>query len=294
MGQEQPGRGFEGVVVGVDGSARDQDTIVAAAREAALRGWPLLMVHVEENAAPVLEVLAWTPTEGDSAGSAVLENAKILAGRTAPSVAVTTARQIGRPENALQELSQSAGLIVVGAGQRMGPAHFRYGTVSLNVAAHAHCPVLVVGEPVANARNRVVVGVDGSRQSVSAVHVAAEQARLRDARLALHTSWLIEVVDGLVVTEPGSEHWRQVEQRYRAMQEQVVADALGAAREGLQIIHEIVNGPSVDTLVEASKDADLLVVGNRGRGGFLGKLLGSVTMGVLQRSHCPVLVTREH
>ncbi|MGB8380050.1 MAG: universal stress protein [Dermatophilaceae bacterium] len=295
MDETRPDGGFNGVVVGVDGSSRDEPTVELAARESALRSWPLLVVHVDESPLPVLDVLAWTPVEAESTAGGLFESARAIAARTDPGVPVRAAAHVGRPENVLRELSTSAGLIVVGTGRKVAAAQFLYGTVSLNIAAHAACPVLVVGEPAAPMpRGRVVVGVDGSRHSRAALRAAAEEAQLRNAELLVHTSWLVEVVEGFVVTEPGSERWRQVEEHHRSVQEQAVADALGETREGLRITHEIVNGPSVDTLVSASKDADLLVVGNRGRGGFLGKLLGSVTMGLLQRSHCPVLVTREH
>ena len=286
---------FEGVVVGVDGSSRDEDAVALAAREAALRGWPLHAVFVEEFAPSILDVLAWTPVEQDNGAGALLQNAMDTAARADPDVTVTASAYVGRPENVLQELSRSAGLIVIGTGRKVAAAQFLYGTVSLNVAAHAECPVLVIGEPASpTPRGRLVVGVDGSQHSAGAVRAAAAEARLRDAELVVHTSWLVEVVEGLVVTEPGSQHWRQVEERLRLMQEQVVAEALGKTREGLRITHEIVNAPSVDGLVTASNEADVVVVGNRGRGGFLGKLLGSVTMGLLQRCHCPVLVTRGH
>ena len=284
MDETRPDGGFDGVVVGVDGSSRDEPTVELAARESALRSWPLLVVHVDESPLPVLDVLAWTPVEAESTAGGLFDSARAIAARTDPGVPVRAAAHVGRPENVLRELSTSAGLIVVGTGRKVAAAQFLYGTVSLNIAAHAACPVLVVGEPAAPMpRGRVVVGVDGSRHSRAALRAAAEEAQLRNAELLVHTSWLVEVVEGFVVTEPGSERWRQVEEHHRSVQEQAVADALGETREGLRITHEIVNGPSVDALVSASKDADLLVVGNRGRGGFLGKLLGSVTMGLLQR-----------
>ncbi|MGV1007265.1 MAG: universal stress protein [Dermatophilaceae bacterium] len=285
---------FDGVVVGVDGSSRDTAAVLLAAREASARRLPLRVVHVQEFAPPVLDVLAWTPQQDQSPAYTVLRTTTETAAGAEPALTVTAAVLAGRPENVLHRLSRSARLIVVGTGRRTGAAQFRYGTVSLNVAAHAECPVLVIGEPAPTTpRGRVVVGVDGSRHSVGAVRAAAEQARLHDAELVVHTSWSVEVVDGLVVTEPGSAHWREVEQRLRHLQQQVVVEALPDA-DGPPISYEIVKDTPLGGLVAASEDADCVVVGSRGRGGFLGKLLGSVTMGLLQHCPCPVLVTREH
>ncbi len=290
MGPGEQPTGFERVLVAVDGSSRDEHAVALATTEAALRGWPLDIVHVEDLPAPVPELYGWTPAQ---TVEHLLAAAKACAERTDPEVPVAVTASVGRPENVLEELSRSTGLLVVGSGRKVGTAQFLLGTVSLNVAAHAACPVLVVGEPLSPVpRGQVVVGVDGSQHSVPAVRVAAQEALLRDAELVVHSSWYLEFVDGAVVTEPDSPRWRQVEERHRAMQADVLAEALGSAGERPRLTTEVVHGAATNTLVEASASADVVVVGNRGRGGFLGKLLGSVTMRLLQQSHCPVLVTR--
>jgi nucleotide-binding universal stress UspA family protein len=279
--------GSERVIVGVDGSERDLDAVHMAAREASLRGWSLDIVHVEDRPPPSPDVAAWTPA---LATKELLARANTWASHTNADVPVETSVSAGRPDLVLEALSRSAGLIVVGTGRKVGIARFLSGTVSLNVAAHAWCPVLVVGEPVTAPRGRVVVGVDGSRESVQAVHVAAGAAVVRGAELIVHTAYQDSADDALAE----SDSWRShpVEERHRAVQDQVLAEALTSTREPPRLTQQLVNGEATETLLEASTNADLLVVGNRGRGGLLSTLLGSVTMVLLQRSHCPVLVAR--
>ncbi|WP_104062018.1 universal stress protein [Arthrobacter sp. 4R501] len=68
--------------------------------------------------------------------------------------------------------------------------------------------------------------------------------------------------------------------------------ALTEIAEGVDVTGDVVQGPTVTVLINASKDADLLVVGSRGHGGFTGLLLGSVSTQVLHHAACPVLVVR--
>ena len=134
---------------------------------------------------------------------------------------------------------------------------------------------------------RIVVGVDASRTSLKALRWAIDEARLRGSDLELvHAFPRPELVGmTMVVTLPSDEELREAS-------EQVLADALAAVggAEGLTVTQRVGAGGPASVLVEAAKDAELLVLGARGLGGFRGLLLGSVTQQVIAHAACPVVV----
>lgn len=280
------------VVAGVDGTEHDVAVLTAAVAEALRRGAPLHVRHCHEGLDP-LALASSAPL-----GSATLE----LLGRTDDvvgvslatvaeldtSLTVTADQPAGRPENLLVAASKDAALVVVGTGRKSKLEELALGTVALTVAAHGKCPVLVVPHEVdPDGDGDVVVGVDGSDHSQQALVVAAHEARLREANLVVVTTWFVEVVDGYVVTEPDSPEWRLVTDRIRTMQEQLLANV---DTDGLEVELRAVRGGIRSTLSDTSSDAALVVVGNRGRGGFRSKALGSVTMDLMKRAQCPILV----
>lgn len=134
-------------------------------------------------------------------------------------------------------------------------------------------------------RPRIVVGVDGSIGARVALAWALEEARLRGAELDVVHSWeyLGVVTVGYVAVDP-----RQMEDAARLLLGRVVEE-VGAAKD--RDVHPVlVEGPAARSLLDASEGADLLVVGSRGRGGFAGLLLGSVSRQVTHHAHCPVVV----
>jgi nucleotide-binding universal stress UspA family protein len=134
---------------------------------------------------------------------------------------------------------------------------------------------------------RIVVGVDSSRTSLKALRWALDEARLRGSDLELvHAFPRPELVGmTMVVTLPSDDELRQAS-------EQVISDALAAVggADGLTVTRHVGAGGPAGVLVEAAKDADLLVLGSRGLGGFRGMLLGSVTQQVIAHAPCPVVV----
>ncbi|MGZ8578999.1 MAG: universal stress protein, partial [Actinomycetota bacterium] len=117
---------------------------------------------------------------------------------------------------------------------------------------------------------RLVVGVDGSETATSAVRWAAQEAALRGATLELVSAWEVSVSSvgyGLGFAEISADMVKGLEQAA----EETVAAAAQVAREGypdLEIETRTVEGQATDVLVGAARDADLLVVGSRGMGGF--------------------------
>lgn len=131
---------------------------------------------------------------------------------------------------------------------------------------------------------RIVVGVDGSADSIAALRAGAWAAGLRRARLVAVTAWTGTTVDGT-----GGELMPDL----ASAAEATLHDALDEAFHGRPLVpvEAIVrSGTPTGVVVDESRDAELLVVGSRGGGGFSGLLLGSVSMAATMHAHCPVLV----
>lgn len=138
----------------------------------------------------------------------------------------------------------------------------------------------------------IVVGVDGSKHSQNALKWALDEAARRDGGLRLITAWskppmswypaVLETAVGEIVTEDSPER----------IAETVQADALRtAAGEGISATGQVVHSDSAaSAILDAAKDADLIIVGSRGHGGFPGLHLGSVSTQVINHAPCPVLV----
>jgi nucleotide-binding universal stress UspA family protein len=134
----------------------------------------------------------------------------------------------------------------------------------------------------------IVVGVDGSDQSKAALLWAVEEAGLRGAIVRAVYAWSAPYVPvpGAVLTEHNLEELRL---RGERMLETVTATV---DSKGVEVECISVAGGPAPVLVEAAKDADLLVVGSRGRGGFAGLLLGSVSQQCAHHARCPVVIVR--
>ena len=129
----------------------------------------------------------------------------------------------------------------------------------------------------------VVVGVDESDGSRRAVEWAAEEARLRGAVLRPVLAWsFLDQPEGKFDAAYGEDDaLRRLDQ---------ALEAAGVDLRAIEVDRRAVNDLPARALLDASKDADLLVVGSRGAGGFKGLLLGSVSQQVVQHAPCPVTV----
>ena len=134
---------------------------------------------------------------------------------------------------------------------------------------------------------KVVVGVDGSAHAARALAWAVEEARLR--ALTLRVIYAFPAMLSLVGST-AHEYYPQVEQEAEQVFERVLAAMPDTT--GLRVERVLAPGSPAKVLIEASRDADLLVVGSRGLGEFRGMLLGSVSMHCTLHAFCPVLVVR--
>jgi nucleotide-binding universal stress UspA family protein len=132
---------------------------------------------------------------------------------------------------------------------------------------------------------RIVVGVDGSKNADRALEVAAEEAALRGASLRILSAW--EIHPAYAEAEP------ETLAAVHAHAHKIVREAVATVRRlqpEIECEGAALEGQAAHVLLEASEDADMLVVGNRGRGGFASLLLGSVSQQVVHHARRPVLV----
>ncbi|WJK39687.1 universal stress protein [Solwaraspora sp. WMMA2056] len=282
------------VLVGVDGSESAVRAARFAAREAALRHRPLRIVHA--FAWPVMQapmgLAPAVPPEDEIRRytKEIVDEAAAAAAATAPQVPVTAQVIDGAAAPVLLAESRTAALVVLG-DQGFGPiSGALIGSVASQVATHAECPVLVARGSGAE-DGPVIVGVDGSELSERAVDFAAEAASLRGADLlAVHT-WTHPPSIGPGDMQPLVYDAAAL----RAEEEAVLAESVAGLRERhpeLAVRQLSVEGRATKVLVDESSRGQLLVVGARGRGGFTGLLLGSVSNALLYRSDCPLAIVR--
>ncbi|SFK85781.1 universal stress protein [Streptomyces pini] len=285
------------VVVGVDGSPSSLDAVAAAAHEARLRGVGLRVVHA--FLWPVLHVplgpSPMGPPEGglrNMADQLVAQAVEHARGAEA-GIEVEGEVVVGEPLTVLEARSQTASLVVVGSRGLGGFTGLLLGSTAVHLSAHSRCPVLVVrGRP--DPTGHVLLGVDGSASGEAAVGFAFAEASARGAALvAMHTwnNWTGPVSGGPAEPLPLVYDVDML----RDEEERAMAEALSgwqAKYPDVTVHRQLVQGGARQALIEASGSAQLLVVGARGRGGFSGLLLGSVSQAALHHAHCPVAVVR--
>lgn len=295
------------VVVGIDGSDQSRAALEWAAVEAARRRVPLLIVHA--LGMPVI-VSAYggparfQPTEEMSGqADAVLTSAERYVNELRPSVVVELVTALEEAPLALLRQSRPHDLIVVGTRGLGAFASMFVGSVSVRVSAQAPCPVVVVpadeeGHATRTGLDRVVVGVDGSKPSHRALGLAVDVAAESRGELIVVNSWEVPFpYDPVAMTAAG---YKSQDEIFERQSEKLVAELLDdvmAERPGdLGIEVTIVRTQSnpVDALLEAAAEADVIVVGSRGRGTVRGLLMGSVSQGVLHHAKVPVVVMPKH
>lgn len=296
---QQPQHHVRGqVVVGVDDSAEAREAARWAADEASRRAAELLLVSA--YTVPHRGLLAYDLVSDDFAAALLAEqqglHREIAAGLLDrhPDLPVTSAVEAGHPVDVLLGRSAGAALLVVSTRERGRFRRVIGGSVALALASHAAVPVAVIRPGTAGERSGpVVVGVDGSANSRSAVAFAFAAAAARRAELVALHAWHDDMtfpVDehGLIGADVGDDSLRQIE---RAL----VSEELAGWSEKYPdvVVHPAVRkGDAIAELLEHSADASLVVVGSRGRGGFKGAVLGSTSQALITHADAPVIVVR--
>lgn len=194
----------------------------------------------------------------------------------------------------LLKVSHSAEMIVMGSRGRGGLSGLVLGSVSAAVVSHAHCPVVVVRTDSHvtedNKYGAVLVGVDGSEVSRAALQMAFKEAQARKATLRAVHAWsdpaLSSSMVGLVQAH---RQWEEaIEEEKKLLEKELEPMRREFPDVQVEALSECET--PVRALMDKAKDAQLVVVGSHGRGGFAGMLLGSTSRALLQSAPSPLMV----
>lgn len=266
------------ILVAYDGSPEAELALGWAAEEARGTGRGLHVVAVDD---------AVTSPWG---AETVQRGEEVLAGieETLGDLDVVAETRVGHVTGELLGAAASADQVVVGSRGHGRVEDLLVGSVSQHLARHAPCPVVVV-RPTRGSDPRIVVGVDGSSASSAALDYACRRAERTGATVVALHAWRTHA--------PSTDVWSSEPRALKGLAHREVL--LSESIAGLRVDHpdvvleqEAVPVAPVPSLVDASHDASLVVVGSHGLGFFGGLLLGSVSQAVLQRAECPVAVVR--
>jgi nucleotide-binding universal stress UspA family protein len=276
------------IVVGINGSAGSDAALTWALQRAARDKMP---VHAVDD--------RWMSPEFQyheivrEAGLDLLRKAQASASEQAPDVKVDTQLRHGSGGSVLREVSKQAAMIVVGGHDKRwmdgGPMTDR----ALQVVSASECPVAVIPQNPGSGAKGVVVGADGSEESLQAIAFAAAEADRGGDELTV------------VLAFKGPARWVQKQLGSSGLAESIIEEdriVLAESVAGLGdkypdlVVHQRLetNTEPAKALVDIAADARILVIGSRGRGGFSRTVLGSTAHAVLLNVPCPTIVTRVH
>lgn len=285
------------IVVGIDGSRGARSAALWAAREAAGHGSKIRLIHVIALAQQTLAGGYLPPPDFiDSITSAAREHLHGLRDdliKDHAGLVVETRVCLGHPGSVLIEEARSADLVVVGGPRHGGLPTLGSATTAVSVVAHARCPAAVIAADAERVRSGpVVVGIDGSPISETAIRVAFEEASLRRAELVAVHAWNEWTDSESVYLHQLALDWTSIQVEER----RALAERLAGWQEKFPevTVHRMVaRQRPARLLLRQARDAQLLVVGSRGHGGFVGMLLGSVSRKLIYQASCPLLIARE-
>lgn len=136
----------------------------------------------------------------------------------------------------------------------------------------------------------IVVGIDDSAGARHALHWAAHEAKLRNARLDVIHVWAIPAQWAQGYGIEWTIDLEVLGGDAQSVAEELVDGMLTEAERPEHMVVTAIEGNASNVLLEASKSADLLIVGTRGRGGFARLLLGSVSSAIVHHAVCPVVI----
>ncbi len=290
------------VVVGLDHSDASQSAIRYAVDLAVRLHRPLRVVRAYEPSRYSVPPEVDRPTKlgGALRSSAERQCSEAVdaIGVLYPDLDVTMRLQSGSAAELLLEESEHAAVVVLGRRGSGGFANLLLGSTTLQVAAHAHCPVLAIPGPGDHeqAKRGVVVGIDGSEACEAAIGYAFQTAtELGEPLTAVH-AWLNMMAE-VGFMSPGIYYPTAAEDE-AAMETDarlLLAESLAGWSEkypDVDVTAKATRRHPVRALVDEAAHASLLVVSSRGRGTLRSLALGSVGAGVLHHAISPVAVVR--
>ncbi|WP_040786487.1 universal stress protein [Nocardia pneumoniae] len=283
------------IVAAADGSATSYHAVAWAAVDAAVHRCRLhivtsVAIRTGVGPGPTLteQDVAWMRTGGERVLTEAARVARTAAAGEA--LAISTELIVEPVIPYLIDRSRQARMLVVGS---RGLGAFRrelLGSVSTAVTRHAHCPVAVVHSTSAtdafSSSKPVLVGVDGTANSVPAIELAYEEASRRKVGLTALHAW----------SDTSSVDLQLDWDTVREQEDELLAERLAGFGErypDVPVRRVLMRDRPVRSLLDESEDAQLLVVGSHGRGGFTGMLLGSTSSALLHAVECPMIVVRE-
>lgn len=284
------------VVVGFDGSDAARGAVQLAAAEAQARSVPLRIV-----VATTIVATDFGYGTADTIDPGMMDAIRVGAQREVaavvddvtgqfPGLAVHGIADVGSAAAVLLDNSTDASAIVVGSRGSGGFLGHLLGGTARQLASHSPVPTIVVRRPTP-VGDRVVVGVDGSADSMRALAYAFDFADRHHLDLTVMHTWDVPPI-GALTGVPGPESADQIRSMADDEARWAAEELVGFSEHfpSVAVTQKVLQGSPVRVLVAESEQAALLVVGSRGRGGFLGLLLGSVSHGVLHHASCNVAV----
>jgi nucleotide-binding universal stress UspA family protein len=288
------------IVVGVDGSDPSISALKWAAYEAQRRSADLLAVSCYSVPMYGGAMGIVSPTSDDlemfmAAADAVVARANELVAEIDPQLVVEGLVEMSAAPATIVHAARAGDEIVVGSTGDGGFMDGLLGSVTTSVMHRAHVPVIVVpAKSVAEAgpkMHKIVVGVDGSASSLQALDWAYGEALLTGAELTVVHGWIYPY-DGprTSVSEPRTQMQIDATKELNTS-----VESLDTRRSSgsVPIRAKVVEQSPAEALLDEASDADLLVVGSRGRGLLLTSLLGSVCHTVVRHAMCPVAIIRQ-
>jgi nucleotide-binding universal stress UspA family protein len=283
-----------GVLVCVDGSAASDAAVAWGTREAIMRKLPITLMHAVPPVVvgwPVGQLYADMPEWQQDDAQRVIDQAREtlgagLSGAEPPEIRTEVVYSNVVPS--LIDASRDAWMMVAGSEGLGAMGRLLLGSVTTGLVHYAHCPVAVVHSEAAavDTNAPVLLGIDGSPASEAATALAFDEASRRGVELrALHVWSDVGVFPVLGMD------WRDREREGH----EILAERLAGWQEqypDVRVERLLFCDKPSQWLLKESERAQLVVVGSRGRGGFPGMLLGSVSSAVAQSARVPVLVVR--
>ncbi|WP_285692532.1 universal stress protein [Actinomadura sp. NBRC 104412] len=278
------------IVVGADASAGADRAVLWAAEEAAARGRRLHIVHSIDKS--LYELPLFAPRRAAdtvaAAGEEILDAARRRACAHRPGIEVSTELVAEHPATALRGQSRHAFELVVGHRGLSGFAGLMLGSIGLRMASHALGPVVIVRGEATSPHGEIVVGLDLVADPAVPLKYAFEAAAVREARVRVLHAWrpvgdLADIRDPVEVKAAEEKmRWQIIEAHARWRK----------AHPSVEVTEEVLGAHPVAALTDASRTADLVVVGAHDHNWLDLPRLGSVSHGVIHHSHCPAAIAR--
>jgi nucleotide-binding universal stress UspA family protein len=283
------------ITVGVDDSPAALRAVRWAARQAVAHGMRLHLIYVStwpEGMSIPIEDTGWDSEASRAAGEDIIAQAVLTARDAAPGAQISSELAEGLPSLTLIERSADSWLTVVGHHAATAAGDLTMGSIASQLVMYGHSSVAVLPESMfrpAEDGPGVVLGADIGEHGQAAIGWAFDEASRHRLPLTAVRAWT------LASRRPGiRSSWpdagtMDIEQR------RLLSECLAGWRSKypeVEVREQLIRERAAHALCHISRDADLLVVGARGAGGFPGLLLGGVADAVVRRATCPVVVAR--